>query len=195
MRKLAAGAIAALAVVLAACTSTATPTTSTTRPTVHHSLVAPQYQRLMDVTHNSIGVPAVIPAGGVAVFGTRSNGVNPILIYVRQAKPVPGMISASKAAADARYFGGGAGQKVTKVVFGAVTDPGSIPAAPTLPPKSALINRPAWIVMLSYPRPITMLGGCLGGLNDRPAVCHHFRTSGNLVILSPTGGFLEGFEA
>ena len=121
--------------------------------TPHRSLVAPQYQRLMDVTHKSIGVPAVMPAGGVAIFGTKSNGVNPILIYVRQAKPVPGVIPASKAAANARYFGGSAGQKVTKVVFGAVTDPSSIPLAGAVPPKSALINRPAWMVMLSYPRP------------------------------------------
>ena len=52
---------------LAACTtSTAKPTTSTTRPTRHHSMVVPQYQRLIDVAHQSIGVPAVIPAGGVA---------------------------------------------------------------------------------------------------------------------------------
>jgi hypothetical protein len=157
-------------------------------------MVAPQYQRLIDVAHQSIGVPAVIPAGGVAVFGTRSNGVNPILIYIRQRKPIPGMIPASKAAAAARYFGGGAGQKVTKVVFGAVTDPGSIPEAGTMPPKSALINRPAWIIMLSYPRRLTMVGGCMAALNGKP-VCSHFRTSGNLVILTPTGAFLKGFDA
>jgi hypothetical protein len=148
----------------------------------------------MDVTHQSVGVPAVIPTGGVAVFGTRSNGVNPILIYIRQAKPVLGMISPSKAAADARYFGGGAGQKVAKVVFGAVTDPSSIPPAGTVPPKSAVINRPAWIVMLSYPRPITMVAGCLMGRSGKP-LCSHFTTSGNLVILSPTGAFLRGFDA
>ncbi len=150
--------------------------------------VAPRYQRLMEVSSQSVGVPAVIPAGGVEILGPPVNGADSVLFYIWPADPEPGAMSPSAAASAALALDNAPGLKVTNLVYGAVTDPSSVPPVGTTPPASAVINTAAWIVTVTAPQPVNM-GPCLLD-RDGSAACTTDMVTANVMVLDPTSGSL-----
>lgn len=166
----------------------AEPIRTRTTPPSSFPGVAPQYQRFMDVSSKSVGVPAVISAGGVEILGPPVADADSVLFYIWPAEPDAGAMSPSAAASAALALDNAPGLKVTNVVYGTVTDPSRVPPVGTTPPASAVINTPAWIVTITAPKPVNM-GPCVLE-RDGSSACTTAMVSANVMVLDPTSGSL-----